>query len=160
MSLLQFRLRYVNALPNPPLGSVLCEVLSSQVRIVLSIGAASCCRVLIPSSIVKHRILRSEQAAGDRQNQRSEQHNAIPRLLATAPHDVWTWDITKLPLVRRGVYLSLYVLLDLYSRFVAAWMVSRNEKSAPVCQLMSEVAARYRITLGQLTIHQGTGALP
>ena len=70
-----------------------------------------------------HRILRSEQAAGDRRNQRPAQHNAIPRLLATAPHDVWTWDITKLPLVRRGVYLSLYVVLDLYSRFVIAWMV-------------------------------------
>ncbi|MBT3832196.1 MAG: DDE-type integrase/transposase/recombinase [Gammaproteobacteria bacterium] len=47
--------------------------------------------------------------------------------MATAPHDVWSWDITKLPLVRRGVYLSLYVVLDLFSRFAVAWMVSRKE---------------------------------
>jgi putative transposase len=91
-----------------------------------------------------HRILRSEQAAGDRRNQRPAQHNAIPRLLATAPHDVWAWDITKLPLVRRGVYLSLYVVLDLYSRFVVAWMVSRKENSALASQLMAEATARYR----------------
>ena len=105
-----------------------------------------------------HRILRSEQAAGDRRNQRPAQHNAIPRLLATAPHDVWTWDITKLPLVRRGVYLSLYVVLDLYSRFVVAWMVSRKENSALASQLMAEATARYRITPGQLTIHQDRGS--
>ena len=105
-----------------------------------------------------HRILRSEKTAGERRNQRPAQHHAIPRLLATAPHDVWTWDITKLPLVRRGVYLSLYVVLDLYSRFVVAWMVSSKENSALASQLMAEATARYRITPGQLTIHQDRGS--
>ena len=70
-----------------------------------------------------HRLLRSLNETGDRRNQRPEQHHAIPRLLATSPNEVWSWDITKLPLVRRGVYLSLYVVLDLFSRFVVAWMV-------------------------------------
>ncbi len=105
-----------------------------------------------------YRILRSQQATGERRNQRPAQQHAIPRLLATAPHDVWTWDITKLPLVRRGVYLSLYVVLDLYSRFVVAWMVSRKENSALASQLMGEATARYRITPGQLTIHQDRGS--
>ncbi len=58
-----------------------------------------------------HRILRSLNENGDRRQQRPAQHHAVPRLLASAPHDVWTWDITKLPLVRRGIYLSLYVVL-------------------------------------------------
>ena len=66
--------------------------------------------------------------------------------------------LTKLPLVRRGVYLSLYVVLDLYSRFVVAWMVSRKENSALASQLMAEATARYRITPGQLTIHQDRGS--
>ena len=105
-----------------------------------------------------HRILRSEQEAGERRNQRPAQHHAIPRLLATAPHDVWTWDITKLPLVRRGIYLSLYVVLDLFSRFVVAWMVSRKENSALASQLMAEATSRYRITPDQLTIHQDRGS--
>ena len=105
-----------------------------------------------------HRILRSQKATGERRNQRPAQQNAIPRLLSTAPHDVWTWDITKLPLVRRGVYLSLYVVLDLYSRFVVAWMVSVKENSALATQLMTEATARYRIKPGQLTIHQDRGS--
>ena len=105
-----------------------------------------------------HRILRSNQEAGERRHQRPAQHHAIPRLLATAPHDVWTWDITKLPLVRRGVYLSLYVVLDLFSRFAVAWMVSRKENSALATQLMAEATARYLITPDQLTIHQDRGS--
>ncbi len=87
---------------------------------------------------------RSNQEAGERRHQRPAQHHAIPRLLATAPHDVWTWDLTKLPLVRRGVYLSLYVVLDLFSRFAVAWMVSRKENSALATQLMAEASARYQ----------------
>ena len=77
-----------------------------------------------------HRILRGLGENGERRQQRPAQHHAVPRLMAKAPHDVWTWDITKLPLVRRGIYLSLYVVLDLFSRFVVAWMVSRKENSA------------------------------
>ncbi len=105
-----------------------------------------------------HRILRSTRENGDRRAQRPAQHNAIPRLLAEAPHDVWTWDITKLPLLRRGVYLSLYVVLDLFSRFVVAWMVSMKENSALSKQLMDEATARYRIRPGQLTVHQDRGS--
>jgi transposase InsO family protein len=73
-------------------------------------------------------------------------------------HDVWTWDITKLPLVRRGIYLSLYVVLDLFSRFVVAWMVSRKENSALAKQLMDEATTRYGIEPGQLTLHQDRGS--
>ena len=105
-----------------------------------------------------HRLLRSVQETGDRRRQRPAQHHAIPRLLASAPHDVWTWDITKLPLVRRGIYLSLYVVLDLFSRFVVAWMVSRKENSALAKQLMDQASARYGIEPGQLTIHQDRGS--
>ena len=105
-----------------------------------------------------HRLLRSLQETGERRNQRPVQHHAIPRLLATAPHDVWSWDITKFPLVRRGIYLSLYVVLDLFSRFVVAWMVSVKENSALARQLMDEATARYGIAPGQLTIHQDRGS--
>ena len=105
-----------------------------------------------------HRILRDLGENGERRQQRSAQHHAVPRLLASAPHDVWTWDITKLPLVRRGIYLSLYVVLDLFSRFVVAWMVSLKENSALSKQLMDEATARYDIVPGQLTLHQDRGS--
>ena len=105
-----------------------------------------------------HRLLRSQEQNGERRAQRPAQHHAVPRLLATDPNEVWTWDITKLPLVRRGIYLSLYVVLDLFSRFIVAWMVSRKENSALASQLMDEAAARYVIAPGQLTLHQDRGS--
>ncbi len=88
----------------------------------------------------------------------SAEHHAVPRLLARAPNEVWTWDITKFPLVRRGIYLSLYVVLDLFSRFVVAWMISLKENSALSKQLMEEAVGRYSIRPGQLTLHQDRGS--
>lgn len=105
-----------------------------------------------------YRLLRERKATGERRAQRPAQHHAVPRLRACAPDEVWTWDITKLPTVRRGVYLSLYVVLDLFSRLALAWMVSAKENSALACQLMREATDRYRIEPGSLTIHQDRGA--
>lgn len=105
-----------------------------------------------------HRLLRQHKEHGERRQQRLPQHHAIPRLLARAPNEVWTWDVTKLPLIQRGIYLSLYVVLDLYSRFVVAWMVSKKENSALARQLMNEAVLRYNIPPGQLTLHQDRGS--
>lgn len=105
-----------------------------------------------------HRLLRVSQQSGERRDQRPAQHHAIPRLLASSPNEVWTWDITKLATVRRGAYLSLYVVLDLFSRYIVAWMVSRKENSALARQLMDEATARYGIAPGQLTLHQDRGS--
>lgn len=105
-----------------------------------------------------HRLLRTECESGERRNQRPAQHHAIPRLRATEPNQVWTWDISKLSLIAQGVYLSLYALTDLYSRYTVAWMVSLKENSALAQQLMNEASARYRIEPGQLTLHQDRGS--
>jgi putative transposase len=105
-----------------------------------------------------HRLLRNNGENGERRNQRPAQHHAIPRLRASEPNQVWTWDITKLPLLMQGVYLSLYALIDLYSRYTVAWMVSSKENSALAIQLMNEACARYRIESGQLTLHQDRGS--
>jgi putative transposase len=82
----------------------------------------------------------------------------MPRLLATAPNQVWTWDIAKLPTRKRGEYLSLYVIMDLFSRHIVAWMLSRKENSALSSQLIDEAAQRYDIGPGKLTLHQDRGA--
>lgn len=119
---------------------------------LLEQGKATC------SVSTMHRILREEGENGERREQRPAQHHAIPRLKATSPNQVWTWDITKLALVTRGVYLSLYAITDLYSRFIVAWMVSCKENSALAMQLMNEAAIRYRIKPGQLTLHQDRGS--
>jgi putative transposase len=105
-----------------------------------------------------HRLLRSAGQSGERRNQRPPQHHEAPRLLARGPNEVWTWDITKLPLERRGLYLSLYVVMDLFSRYVVAWMLSRKENSGLATQLMEEALARYEIAPDQLPLHQDRGS--
>ena len=105
-----------------------------------------------------YRILRCLGEQQERRQQRPAQHHAIPRLLAQAPNEVWTWDITKMALVHRGVYLSLYVILDLFSRYGVAWMLSYKENSALAQQLMDETMTRYDIKPGQLTLHQDRGS--
>ncbi len=105
-----------------------------------------------------YRLQRERGESGERRQQRSAQHHAIPRLLATSPNEVWTWDITKMPLIGRGIYLSLYVVLDLFSRYIVSWMLSHKENSALAKQLMDETVSRYQIAPGQLTLHQDRGS--
>lgn len=105
-----------------------------------------------------HRLLRKREQNGERRRQRPKQSNTVPRLRATQPNEVWTWDITKLPTEKRGEYLSLYVVIDLYSRYIVAWMLSVKENSALSQQLIQEATVRYGIERNQLTIHQDRGA--
>lgn len=91
------------------------------------------------------RLLRNAGQHGERRPQREARHHAAPRLEARAPNEVWTWDITKCATVTPGVYLSLYVVMDLFSRYVVAWMLSRRENSALACQLLEESMERYTI---------------
>lgn len=105
-----------------------------------------------------YRLLREARQTGERRPQREPKSHAMPRLQATRPNEVWTWDITKCATQQRGVYLSVYVVLDLYSRFIVAWMVSRKENSTLAKQLMQEASTRYGIGLGELTLHQDRGA--
>ena len=105
-----------------------------------------------------HRILRENKQNGERRLQREPQRHAVPRLCATKPNEVWSWDCSKLRTHSRGVYLTLYVVIDLFSRFVVAWMISSKENSALAQQLMDEATHRYKVQPGQLTIHQDRGS--
>lgn len=105
-----------------------------------------------------HRILREYKQNGERRLQRAPQRHAIPRLCATEPNEVWSWDCSKLRTHSRSIYLTLYVVLDLFSRFAVAWMISRKENSALAQQLMDEATHRYSIKPNQLTIHQDRGS--
>lgn len=106
----------------------------------------------------RHRLPRADQATGERRAPRPAPHPAIPRLVASAPHQVWTWDITQLPTIQRGPYRSRYVVLDRYRRYALAGMVARQENSTLAQYLMQEAIARYAVAYGQLTRHQDRGA--
>jgi putative transposase len=76
-----------------------------------------------------YRVLREDGQTRERRNQRAPQSHEIPRLTATRQDQVWTWDISKIATTRRGKYLSLYVVMDLFSRYVVVWMISHKENS-------------------------------
>jgi putative transposase len=104
-----------------------------------------------------YRLLRARGETGDRRLQRPPQRHTKPQLSASAPHQVWTWDITKLPTTVRGVYLCLYVILDLYSRHVVGWMISRQENAGLANHLFQRVVGRYAIPSGSLIVHSDRG---
>jgi putative transposase len=81
-----------------------------------------------------------------------------PELLATAPHRVWSWDITKLLGPAKWTYFYLYVILDIYSRYVVGWMVAHREQAALAERLIAETIAKQGIPAGQLTIHADRGS--
>lgn len=105
-----------------------------------------------------YRLLKAENETRERRNQRAPRNLPKPRLTANAPNEVWTWDISKLPTNRPGVYLNLYVIIDLYSRYIVAWMVSQKENSALAKQLFAEAIARYKVEPRTLTVHMDRGA--
>jgi len=105
-----------------------------------------------------YRILSERAPVRDRRNQRQPGKHAVPRLRADAPNQVWTWDITKLATCETSVFLNLYVILDLYSRFVVGWMVASRENSALAKQLFAEAVSSYAIHPGDLIVHMDRGA--
>ncbi len=104
------------------------------------------------------RLLKEIGEARERRPVRPAQSHAVPRLEATAPNQVWTWDTTKLPLLTRGSWLYLYVLIDLFSRYVVGWMIADTENSALACRFVGTCAATHEIPAGSLTVHQDRGA--
>jgi putative transposase len=88
------------------------------------------------SQSTMHRILHVNHAAGDRRSQARHPPRTVPELHAARPGQVWSWDITKLKRPQRGVYYDLYVILDVFSRYVVGWTVAAREDSAIAKELM------------------------
>jgi len=86
-----------------------------------------------------HRILRENSLAGERRGQATHPARKKPELLATKPGQIWSWDITKLRSPVRGVYYDLYVVIDIYSRYIVAWTVAARE-DAEIAKTMLEHA--------------------
>ena len=81
-----------------------------------------------------------------------------PELLATAPNQVWSWDITKLLGPAKWTYYYLYVILDVFSRYVVGWMVAHREHADLAERLIAETIAKQGVGRGQLTLHADRGS--
>jgi len=105
-----------------------------------------------------YRVLERHQALRERRNQRRHPTYTKPKLLATAPNHVWSWDITKLKGPAKWTYFYLYVILDIFSRCVVGWMVAHRESTELAKHLIAETCLRQGIEENQLTLHADRGS--
>jgi len=105
-----------------------------------------------------YRMLRAEGETRERRRQATHPATVKPELLAAAPNQVWSWDITKLHGPAKWTYYYLYVILDIFSRYVTGWMAATREPAALAETLISQTCAKQQISAGQLAIHADRGS--
>ena len=104
-----------------------------------------------------YRILHEHGEVRERRNQLTHPVYKKPELLATAPNQVWSWDITKLLGPVKWSYFHLYVILDIFSRYVVGWMLADRESASLAEKLIRETCQRQNIGKDQLTLHADRG---
>jgi len=105
-----------------------------------------------------YRVLERHQEVRERRNQLRHPHYVKPELLAEHPNEVWSWDITKLKGPVKWTYYYLYVILDIFSRYVVGWMIAYRELASLAKKLIAETCKKQSIEEGQLTIHADRGS--
>jgi len=93
----------------------------------------------------------------ERRRQRTHPARQKPELIARRPNEVWSWDITKLQGPERGVYYELFVIIDIFSRYVVGWMVSPAETGELAEAFIADTLQRHGIGRGQLSLHADRG---
>jgi putative transposase len=105
-----------------------------------------------------YRLLRKAGESRERRRQATHPAKVKPELVAKAPNEVWSWDITKLLGPAKWTYFYLYVILDIYSRYVIGWMVATRETAALAEVLIRQTCAKQGIDRDQLTLHADRGS--
>jgi putative transposase len=104
-----------------------------------------------------YRLLAAHDEVRERRNQLRHPRYVAPELLARRPNELWSWDITKLLGPAKWTYFYLYVMLDVFSRYVVGWMVAHRESATLAERFIRETCARQGIGREQLTIHADRG---
>lgn len=104
-----------------------------------------------------YRVLADDDEVRERRNQLRHPVYPKPELLATGPNQVWSWDITKLLGPVKWIYYALYVVLDIFSRYVVSWTVAEYENATLAERLLTGACAKQGVAPGQLTIHADRG---
>jgi putative transposase len=105
-----------------------------------------------------YRILEQDGASRERRDQLTHPQYQKPELLATMPNQLWSWDITKLRGPAKWTCFYLYVILDVFSRYVVGWMVAPRETAELASRLIEESCEKQKIEPGQLGLHADRGA--
>jgi putative transposase len=104
-----------------------------------------------------YRILESQGESQDRRNQRNHRDAVKPELMATGANQVWSWDITKLRSDKKWTYFYLYVIIDIYSRYVVGWLIADCESKELAGQLIQKSTLKQGIQPHTLTLHSDNG---
>ena len=104
-----------------------------------------------------YRLLRKRGEINERRRQRTHVPAQRPELLATGPNQVWSWDITKLKGPRKWTYFHLFVVIDVFSRFVVGWCCSKKSNALVAEALLQDAVIREEVKPGELTIHADNG---
>lgn len=112
----------------------------------------------LASERTMYRVLAANAEVRERRAQRRHPAYAAPELLASAPNELWSWDITKLKGPAKWTWFYLYVILDVFSRYVPGWMVATRESAALAERLIADTVAKQSIAPDQLTIHADRGS--
>lgn len=110
------------------------------------------------STRTMYRILAEQDEIRERRNVRQHPQYAKPELLATDPNQVWSWDITKLKGPQKWTYFYLYVILDIFSRYVVGWMVAPRESASLAKRLIQDSYDKQGVQANQLTVHADRGS--
>jgi putative transposase len=105
-----------------------------------------------------YRILAGNDELRERRNQLRHPHYVKPELVASGPNEVWSWDITKLKGPAKWVYYYLYVILDIFSRYVVGWLLAQQENASLAQRLIRETCIKQGVAPGQLVLHADRGA--
>ena len=105
-----------------------------------------------------YRILEDNHQVRERRDQLRHPQYQAPELLASRPNEIWSWDITKLLGPAKWTYFYLYVILDIFSRYVVGWMVAYRESAELAQRLIEQTIERQQIEPGKLTLHADRGS--
>jgi putative transposase len=106
----------------------------------------------------RYRLLAAHQEVRERRAVAAHPVYTPPELLATRPNEVWSWDITKLKGPVKWTYYYLYVILDIFSRYVVGWMIAAQESATLAQRLIADRCAKQKIVADQLTLHADRGS--
>lgn len=105
-----------------------------------------------------YRILKEHDEVQERRQTRRHPTYAKPELVASGPNQLWSWDITKLPGPAKWLYYYLYVILDVFSRYVVGWLIAECESAELAQQLIAASCTKQGIAKGQLILHSDRGS--
>jgi putative transposase len=160
--------RTVTPRPTPPLALRPAERTALQ-AVLCSERFADCAPATIYATLLDegiylgsvrtmYRLLKTDGQSRERRAQLTHPVYSKPELLATGPNEVWSWDITKLRGPLKWSYFHLYVILDIFSRYVVGWMIAPRESAELAEQLIADSIAKQGVEPNTLTLHADRGS--